>query len=117
MAHGDGYRFEVVVDADRRPFWRWLSGAEPTERDFASRMALGHRPRLWEAMREDACIHAGVSVWDEKDRAIEEARIVNEGLRAAGRAPRWTHVVEFHVDGHRGHAWADDSGPEGHHTI
>lgn len=109
-------RYEVVIDADQQTFWRWLSNDDAHANSFRSRMALGVRPRLYR-LKEDAVTYAGVSCWDSEAKAILEAQVVNEGLRADNRPARWTHVVSFVVDGHNFQAWADDLGAEHHYTA
>lgn len=111
-------RFDCVVDADSREFWRMLDVAGKSPLAFRSRMEMGHRPRLYRnGMKEDAATYAGISCWIDEARARREASILNGAALEDGKPPKWAYLVRFLADGHRLHVWADDLGPDGHFTV
>jgi hypothetical protein len=116
MPHGDGYQYSARIGAGERTFWRWLTKGEVTEDQFLSRFEARKRPRMWPQNKEDSLLYRGISVWEGRDKAIEEGQGVNRGFIEAGRPRRWSHVVEFTVDGHKGQAFAEE-GPTGHFSV
>ncbi len=78
-----------------------------------------NKPRLWPGHNgpgEDMLEHSGISGFQSFQAAIQTARSVNSARAKAGQPPRWTHVVEFMVDGHLGQACAP-CGPEEHFLV
>jgi hypothetical protein len=116
MPHGYGYYYIARVDSDRRTFWHWLSKPEATADQFMSRFQAGKRPRMWPELKEDSLLYRGISAWLSGGKAIEEAQAANRGYLAGGRPRRWTHVVEFTVDGHDGQVFAEE-GPRDHFSV
>jgi hypothetical protein len=109
MPHGFGYGYRVEIpDTDEIVLWRWMSGPEVTPQQFMSRYEAKKRPRMWPEAKEDVLIYRAISAWDSEAKAIEEALAANGHFVKQGRSPKWTHVVEFPVDGHLGHAYAEE---------
>ena len=109
-------RLIVQIPDDKQYVWRATAGATAEESDFRSRSELGHKPRKLE-MGEDAATYCGVSVWETQERAMAEARSINEARVENGKPRRFEGVVEIALDGHEMHCFADDFGPDGHFTA
>jgi hypothetical protein len=60
--------------------------------------------------------YSSISGFESVQLAIQTARSINARREKNGQPPRWTHIVEFMVDGHGGQACAKH-GPEGHFLV
>jgi hypothetical protein len=120
--HGPGWRYEITIEAEPFEAWRLLGSREATQEAFCSAFETKIRNpdsryhRGWPDDGEDHILYRGISAWEgegvARKRALEWNRINEE----AGRKPKFSHLVRFMVNGHKGDASVSE-GPPGHLSV
>jgi hypothetical protein len=115
VTHGQGTDYVATIPPDTITLFRLIQGARSDSPQFVSNQRL-EKIRAWPGRGEDLLMYQGISAYDDPELARSMAARVNDPLIRKGKPPRWTHIAEFHVDGHSGMAFATTRG-EGHFTV
>jgi hypothetical protein len=93
--------------------WRIIKQAEPTRDDFLSAMAMGREPRT----EEEKAIYDGLSMFAEKQQAIDKANAIVQRRRGQTRRVLGDYVVPVDVPDDVGIPLQRTTGSAGHWTV